>query len=190
MPEDAISVPCPSSDEEEKIRTRRAKKARVRSTSTGSPPPLSPSPAPTSPTASTTRSPGSKRKAATAEGTGPVKRTTRKKASAKAPESQSAERPKGMNLKRNPSMFGAELPQLPSSEPQPKTPVMAPLVLSAAPPILPDPPVRTLRRVRRLPPARRISFGSLIAPVGEDGHEADMEECDEEHGLGSAFQLR
>ncbi|KAJ6513098.1 hypothetical protein C8R45DRAFT_1088178 [Mycena sanguinolenta] len=187
MPEDDITVPYPSSDEEEKIRTRRAKKARVRSSSS-SPPPLSPSPVP-----SPTTSPGSSKrtpKAATAEGAGPVKRTTRKKASAKASESQSAERPKGMNLKRNPSMFGAELPQLPPSDPQPKTPVMAPLILSAAPPILPEPPVRTLRRVRRLPPARRISFGSLIAPVGEDGHEADMEECDEERGLGSAFQLR
>ncbi|KAJ7261832.1 hypothetical protein B0H12DRAFT_1069432 [Mycena haematopus] len=203
MSEDDITVPCPSSDEEEKIRTRRAKKARMRSPSTSSPP-LTPSPAP-SPPSSAKRSPGSSGttpKTVIGEEAGPLKRTTRKKASVKAPGSQSVadlptklgrERPKGMNAKRNPSMFGAELPRLPSSVQQPETPVTAPLLLSAAPPFAPEQPeekVRTLRRVRRLPPARRISFGSLIPPVGEDGHEADMEECDEEGGLGSAFQLR
>jgi transcription factor SPN1 len=96
-----------------------------------------------------------------------------------------------MNVKRNPSMFGAELPRLPSSQ-QPETPVTTSSSLSAAPLLVlqPTEKVKTLRRVRRLPPARRISFGSLIPPVGEDGHEADMEEGEEEGGLGSAFQLR
>jgi hypothetical protein len=66
-------------------------------------------------------------------------------------------------------------------------------VLAAAPLLSPPAPekVKTLRRVRRLPAARRISFGSLIAPVGEDPHDADMEDDPEERqGLGSAFQLR
>jgi transcription factor SPN1 len=98
-----------------------------------------------------------------------------------------------MNVKRNPSMFGAELPRLSAPAQQPATPVTTPLVLSSAAPLLvpqATEKVKTLRRVRRLPPARRISFGSLIAPVGEDGHEADMEECEDERSLGSAFQLR
>ncbi|KAJ7744320.1 hypothetical protein B0H14DRAFT_3117509 [Mycena olivaceomarginata] len=198
------TAPYPSSDEEEKFRSRRAKKARVRSPSISSPPPLSPSPE-ASPISSATRSPSSSRdtpKAVSPEAPGPVKRTTRKKASTRASEPQSVtdlstklsrERPKGMNIKRNPSMFGAELPRLSASAQQPGTPVTTPLVLSSAAPLLVPQAmekVKTLRRVRRLPPARRISFGSLIAPVGEDGHEADMEECEDERSLGSAFQLR
>lgn len=198
-----ITAPYPSSDEEEKLRTRRAKKPRMRSTSTSiSPPPLSPSPEPPSP-ASATRSPTVSRstaKAASPKAAGPSKRTTKKKASVKAPELQAvvdlskldSERPKGMTIKRNPSMFGAELPRLHSAS---ATPVTTLPFLSAAPLLAPQPTqpaerVKTLRRVRRLPPARRISFGSLIPPVGEDGHEADMEECEEDNGLGSAFQLR
>ncbi|KAJ7170832.1 hypothetical protein C8R43DRAFT_944669 [Mycena crocata] len=200
-----ISVPYPSSDEEEKLRTRRAKKPRMRSesTSTSSPPP-SPSTAPSSPASSTARSPvATKARAKTSvctEEPAPLKRTTKSKTTVKGSETQavanlpkpSRERPKGMNVKRNPSMFGAELPRLPSSVQQPETPVTAPSLLSAAPLLAPAPPekVKTLRRVRRLPPARRISFGSLIPPVGEDGHEADMEECEDERSLGSAFQLR
>ncbi|KAJ7364174.1 hypothetical protein DFH08DRAFT_267798 [Mycena albidolilacea] len=200
MPGDDITAPYPSSDEEEKFRSRRAKKARVRSPSISSPPPLSPSPE-ASPISPAARSPSSSRdtpKTMSPEAPGPVKRTTRKKASTRASEPQSVtdlstklsrERPKGMNVKRNPSMFGAELPRLSA----PATPVTTPLVLSSAAPLLVPQAmekVKTLRRVRRLAPARRISFGSLIAPVGEDGHEADMEECEDERSLGSAFQLR
>ncbi|KAJ7773426.1 hypothetical protein B0H16DRAFT_1660461 [Mycena metata] len=193
-----ITVPEPSSDEEEKIRTRRAKKPRMRSESTStSSPPMSPSPAP-SPSSSATRSPVAVRATAAP---GHSKRTTKSKASVKAPEAQAVanalepgrERPKRMDAKRNPSMFGAELPRLPSTLQHPETPPTSPTLLSAAPLLAPKATekVKTLRRVRRLPPARRISFGSLIAPVGEDGHEADMEElCEDEGGLGSAFQLR
>ncbi|KAJ6531930.1 hypothetical protein B0H19DRAFT_1214212 [Mycena capillaripes] len=204
MPEGTLDITAPyaSSDEEEKIRTRRAKKPRMRSTSTStSSPPLSPSPEPSP--LSATYSPTVSRstaKAASPEAAGSSKRTTKKKASAKAPESQAVvdltkigrERPKGMNIKRNPSMFGAELPRLSSASQPPATPVTTLPFLSAAPLLAPQSTekVKTLRRVRRLPPARRISFGSLTAPVGEDGHEADMEECEEENGLGSAFQLR
>jgi hypothetical protein len=54
-----------------------------------------------------------------------------------------------------------------------------------------SPKVKTLRRVRRLAPARRISFSSLVPP-GEDA-DADGEGDGEEKGgrieLGSAFQL-
>ncbi|KAJ7030375.1 hypothetical protein C8F04DRAFT_1113429 [Mycena alexandri] len=192
-----ISVPEPSSDEEEKMRTRRAKKPRMRSESMStSSPPMSPSPAP-SPSSSTTRSPIALRATASPAS----KRNIKSKASVKAPETQAvanapepgSERPKRMNAKRNPSMFGAELPRLPSTLQHPETPATSPTLLSAAPLLAPKATekVKTLRRVRRLPPARRISFGSLIPPVGEDGHEADMEElCEEEGGLGSAFQLR
>ncbi|KAJ7455327.1 hypothetical protein B0H11DRAFT_1739813 [Mycena galericulata] len=193
--DDGLIVPCPSSDEEEKIRTRRAKKPRMRSTSTsisaGSPPP---SPTPSSPPSSATRSPISARPKTKAcpEEPGLSKRTTKSRANvSQAPvdlPKSGRERPRGMNIKRNPSMFGAELPRLPASMQGPETPAVTP-ALSAAPLLAPaaTEKVKTLRRVRRLPPARRISFGSLIPPVGEDGHEADMEE---ERGLGSAFQLR
>ncbi|KAJ6507998.1 hypothetical protein C8R47DRAFT_1065979 [Mycena vitilis] len=185
-----ITAPYPSSDEEEKIRTRRAKKQRTRSVTT---PPQSPSPGPSP----SPRSPVLTRSTAKAASPEEPKRATQKKGSVKAADVAESpkvgrERPKAMNIKRNPSMFGAELPRLPSSH-MPETPLAAPPpFLSSAPLLVPQTgeKVKTLRRVRRLPPARRISFGSLIAPVGEDGHDADMEECDEESGLGSAFQLR
>ncbi|PPQ76238.1 hypothetical protein CVT26_008146, partial [Gymnopilus dilepis] len=178
-------------------------------------------------------------------------------------------RPAPMNLQRNPSMFGAELPHLRNSNsnananamsvdspvhcqaptttfipslapshahvhahsptksrlPTPRVPALSPslalapaldLPTSPPPPLSPAPTllsspsspcpsspstqrVRTLRRVRRLGgggPARRISFGSLVAP----GEEADAE-GEGEGGmsmvgvsssprcLGSAFQL-
>ncbi|KAJ7650136.1 hypothetical protein FB45DRAFT_1017539 [Roridomyces roridus] len=188
MPTDAdITIPCPSSDEEEKIRTRRAKKPRTRTTSVSSPPPRSPTPS--SPSSAATASPRSK--TASPEEARP-KRSSKK--TRDGADLSKAVGPKRMNLKRNPSMFGDELPQLsPSPLPRPVTPTYS-LGPSAAPLLQPQTPdkVKTLRRVRRLPAARRISFGSLIAPVGEDGHEADMEECDDEHhhGLASAFQLR
>jgi len=113
-----------------------------------------------------------------------------------------ARRPR-MNLQRNPSMFGPELPHNlsppPSACPQP-----APAHLLAQIPAMgahPPPPThsprtpctqRTLRRVRPIPSraARRISFSSL----GEN--ELVCEPVDIVpseglgNGLGSAFQLR
>lgn len=107
-------------------------------------------------------------------------------------------------------MFGAELPHLcnPSNTPavvspspssgnasKAQVPPPATAILTRSPssiPASPTPPstqkVKTLRRVRRLAPARRISFGSLVAP----GDEADGEgegEHEEKLALGSAFQL-
>ncbi|KAF7312439.1 hypothetical protein MIND_00257400 [Mycena indigotica] len=162
----------PSSDEEEKDRTRRAKKPRVRSDSATTPP-LSPSPGP-----SPTPSPAATKSGKSA---GPSKRKTA--ASVRSSESTG---PSKSTRQRTSSMFGPELAPIVACE-APTTPL-----LSAAPLLQAPGPekVKTLRRVRRLPAARRISFGSLIAPVGENGHEADMEERDEEHALGSAFQLR
>lgn len=125
-------------------------------------------------------------------------------------------RPTAMNLQRNPSMFGAELPrQAASSAPEPprsraptspaqlgrlSSPTKTSGTIPGTPTAPPSTPqkVKTLRRVRRLAPARRISFGSLAAP----GEEADAEAEEEEWSirrerqrqrdlgqLGSAFQL-
>lgn len=101
-------------------------------------------------------------------------------------------------------MFGAELPHLRSppnvvmaSPPRVPSKVRSPspAVLAPAAPVPLSPAaslkVKTLRRVRRLAPGRRISFGSLLAP-GEDA-DADGEGEGEESGargcLGSAFQM-
>jgi hypothetical protein len=106
-----------------------------------------------------------------------------------------------MNLQRNPSMFG---PELPHRSPPTTSPHVAPAHLSVQIPAMgahPPPPThpprtpctqRTLRRMRPIPSraARRISFSSLgendmisepveIIPSGGLGH-----------GLDSAFQLR
>ncbi|KAJ3922130.1 hypothetical protein F5877DRAFT_34507 [Lentinula edodes] len=66
-----------------------------------------------------------------------------------------------------------------------------PASISAVVPTQPlgRPPRKTLRRVKRLAPSRKISFGSLVAPNGND---TDVEEDDKggQHPkLGSAFQL-
>ncbi|CAK5269454.1 unnamed protein product [Mycena citricolor] len=165
-----LSIPDPSSDDEEKMRSRRAKRARVRK-SGGTEPPLSPSPAPSSPAMS-------EAKASSRASVQKQQSDTRVRSTA--------------TVKRGIHVFGPELPRLatPAAEPQAQ-------LLSAAP-ILASPTssaerVKTLRRAKRLPAARRISFGSLIAPLGEDMHEADHEDSDEMRfgpGLGSAFQLR
>ncbi|KAF8150662.1 hypothetical protein B0H34DRAFT_678454 [Crassisporium funariophilum] len=112
-----------------------------------------------------------------------------------------------MNLQRNPSMFGAELPHLVNSahsasaaaaagvrSPPPRgasvvrspppPPTARAMAMVVSPPAAvgkerkesapqtqsPSPKVKTLRRVRRLAPARRISFGSLVP-----GDEADAD---------------
>jgi transcription factor SPN1 len=126
-------------------------------------------------------------------------------------------RPGAMNLQRNPSIFGAELPHLrsttiasPPQSPRARiptssaarpvpTPTTSPVQkLSMSPEIGPATPPKgkTLRRVQRLALGRRISFGSLVAPEDADA------ESDDEDGryferlrqrelgqLGSAFQL-
>ncbi|KAF7327910.1 hypothetical protein MKEN_00371000 [Mycena kentingensis (nom. inval.)] len=183
-----VNASCPSSDEEEKVRTRLAKKPRVRNDSAAMPP-MSPSPAPSTPTSSATRSPETTRLTIpkSPSVSGPGKRT-KKTGANKAPES--VDPPARKTLISSPSMFGAELlPLLPLQA----APMMTPVV-SSAPLLAPPAPcaekVKTLRRVRRLPAARRISFGSLVPPVGENVPMADVQYDQCIHPLGSAFQLR
>lgn len=108
-----------------------------------------------------------------------------------------------MNLQRNPSIFGPELPHNPSPPPTACQPANAYLLeqipaMGAHPPPPPTHPPRTpctqrtLRRVRPLPSraARRISFSSL----GENDLVCEPVDIIPSeslgNGLGSAFQLR
>ncbi|KAA1467619.1 hypothetical protein DENSPDRAFT_856788 [Dentipellis sp. KUC8613] len=88
--------------------------------------------------------------------------------------------------RRNPSMFGAELPQLQPQHEQPLLRVQIPAIQPQA--VCPRTPPRTLRRVRPLRSARRISFSSN--PMAT----LDSEPVDivpgAGLGLGDAFQLR
>lgn len=83
----------------------------------------------------------------------------------------------------------------PSKRPRSPSPVgapLSPLALSPAAPTVPDTPMspspklKTLRRVKRLGPGRRISFGSMLGGGNDEGSSAmgDQRSC-----LGSAFQL-
>ncbi|KAF8899928.1 hypothetical protein CPB84DRAFT_1680801, partial [Gymnopilus junonius] len=260
-----LSGSYPSSDEEEKARTTRAKKIKTKigapavSSPVASEPPSSEPPSPARQGSDTTPSspivpiakapvPPAKDKmmspkSKSAPEHGKVKSSPKALKSTKADkdkDSSSRPRPAPMNLQRNPSMFGAELPHLrnnntggldlplaPSSTfipapivtkarlpslshshsrvaPVPAlTPSMdvdmssSPPPLSPAPSLSPSSPttqrVRTLRRVRRLAPARRISFSSLVAPGDEadaDGEgEMTLSSGNGKGCLGSAFQL-
>ncbi|KAK7463501.1 hypothetical protein VKT23_006849 [Stygiomarasmius scandens] len=165
--------PCPSSDEEEKSRNKKKRRAEKGSSVAASSP--SKTKKKSSTKTSETKSPLKLRAAP------PVLASIRP-----VPETSESSRPRAprMNLQRNPSMFGEELPHLH---------IPAASSTSAVPPT-PRPSdgvetprtVKTLRRVKHLRvPSRRISFGSLRAPPGED---ADIEE-EGEQTLGSAFQL-
>ncbi|KAF9000684.1 hypothetical protein BDQ17DRAFT_1391226 [Cyathus striatus] len=225
---DNSTVSCPSSDEEEKLRSQNAKKARTKPRMT-TPPPSSPSVGTSPPS-----SPGElqspppikekskpKKKSVSKEGglMSSKSSATSKSNMIKEGDNKHFLKPREnttkMNLQRNPSIFGAELPQLqsPPSSPVQKTRFPPPVVLSpaasialaASPAMSLSPPdsvasgppptqkVKTLRRVRRLAPARRISFGSLVVP--SDGADGDHEGDDEaavtsgRNCLGSAFQL-
>lgn len=254
----------PSSDEEEKARSRNAKKARVKTVpktaSTPSPPSskkkhASPAPPPVpekdkkpvlrgQPSqldisqilSSPPPSSFNKRKVAKVEGALGSKTST----------TAAPKRPAPMNLQRNPSIFGPELPPVSPKSPPPVTkstrtttatvpgtphsptaarprgahnasilasslarsPSPSPLSPASAlacalsPTALmvaPDSPTspasvvspqsqkaKTLRRVRRFVPARRISFGSMRTTSDDMdlGNEVEERSC-----LGSAFQL-
>ncbi|KAF7773355.1 hypothetical protein Agabi119p4_5522 [Agaricus bisporus var. burnettii] len=93
-----------------------------------------------------------------------------------------------------PSVVGAPRALKSAFTPLPESPMAKSTLLSPAADITAtplSPKVKTLRRVRRLAPARRISFSSLVPP-GEEA-DADGEGDGEEKGgrieLGSAFQL-
>jgi transcription factor SPN1 len=199
----------PSSDEEEKIRSKGAKKMKVKEPASADKKMKPKSKEPASPD----------RKVKAANSRSPKLASLSKEASADAAVSAKGTkrvRPGAMNLQRNPSMFGAELPHLrsppvvsPPQSPRARVPtspaarpglITSPVLqkLSASPDMGPVTPHKgkTLRRVQRLALGRRISFGSLIGP----GEDADAE-SDEEDGcferlrqrelgqLGSAFQL-
>lgn len=262
----------PSSDEEEKARTRNAKKARVKSTSktTSSNPknrPASPAPPPVPEKDDKPVAPAEPELDIAQLLASPPPSSFNKKKMAKvegASKKVAPKRPAPMNLQRNPSMFGPELPVIePASPPPPvptkstmatgtRTPPRSPIVAKprarthsifagssaaaaaaslrairspsptlplspsplspasalacalsptahlvapdtpASPSVMMSPPVgsrvkKTLKRVRRLVPGRRISFGSMRA-VSEDAEGAD-EDGVEKTCLGSAFQL-
>ncbi|KAG7089459.1 hypothetical protein E1B28_011144 [Marasmius oreades] len=189
--------PCPSSDEEEKVRDKQAKKPRV---------------------------PGSKNinRAVpqqdsletdikkTNKGVSKLLNCTDKGSKKKKPSSSSSMIPESstnggtrprMNLQRNPSIFGEELPHLHIPSTSTSRALVEPVQHAARSPSTPTPcadtpevvptdpqrKVKTLRRVKRLAPSRKISFGSLVPPAGEDVIEEDNE--DNGKMLGSAFQL-
>ena len=230
----------PSSDEEEKIRTTRAKKMKTKADNVVPTTPRSSSPPPSStPSCSGSdtvpSTPAAKAPALPAKDKVSLKAKSTKVAAGREQESKTSQsptptnrpsnktnekkksRPLAMNLQRNPSMLGPELPHLHnttkyvSSAPAyggtvtpTKTRSPSPVVLAVPPPVVgtipvhdvpqsPTPPkVKTLRRVRRLPPARRISFGSL-APGDEADADGEGEAREASPGLsgclGSAFQL-
>ena len=261
----------PSSDEEEKIRTTRAKKIKTKTGAVASVVPTSSSPpsstpssprgpdtVPSTPAAKTPTSPV-KDRASKPKSTKVVADREERSRTPKSPtptnrpsnkidvsKKEKESRPLAMNLQRNPSMLGPELPHLCSTKEkkESRSPMMnlqrnpsvlapelprlrntakhlsstpyggtvtptrirspSPAVLTAPPPVVatiqvlnvPESPtpskVKTLRRVRRLAPARRISFGSLI-PGGEADADGEGEAREASRGLSgcldSAFQL-
>lgn len=218
---DVDGAACHSSDEEEKTRSMLAKKPRTKHR------------APTSPTSSRSAvTPASLSVSATPIAQPLKPRNVSKSKVATIPDDGScvnklsktsavptaikSEKPR-RNHKRNPSMFGAELPNiqhhptqarlaeplltLSSSSPptQPSSPVSPSLtcstVLTSPEPLSPSPTqTRTLRRVRRvdLGVGRKISFGNLAKCVEEDEIQKASAPAHPREGtnmLGSAFQL-
>ncbi|KAG6842363.1 hypothetical protein C0991_010653 [Blastosporella zonata] len=218
----------PSSDEEEKIRAKGAKKMRVKdsglapaaSLNTGTPPRTSPSVA--SPKRTKTKAPLTAppclpcKSLATPKSPKPKKRSTGEAPSnpetkprlsgQSATAKEARKRPvPPMNLKRNPSMFGADLPhRLPSEPLSPRLQASPSPTLNgraatgvASPDASPRKP-KTLRRVQRVTLGRRISFTNLAAPTEEaDADDEDASGLHQERRrqrelgqLGSAFQLQ
>ncbi|KAJ3720787.1 hypothetical protein DFJ43DRAFT_712732 [Lentinula guzmanii] len=191
--------PCPSSDEEEKLRSNQTKKAK------GSGAKTSKNPVGTVSPDSPSSDQGKAKKRVKAKDTSRsetmptssrLKSPPQLSASAAVPLQSLARPGPRMNLQRNPSIFGEELPHLhipvaPSHHvPSTFSSFSHPVPPDTDTPSRPaDPPRKTLRRVKRLPPSRKISFGSLIAP---NSNETDVEEEDaggQRPKLGSAFQL-
>ncbi|KAG6851121.1 hypothetical protein H0H93_001001 [Arthromyces matolae] len=218
----------PSSDEEEKFRTRGAKKLKIKDTCTGNValPPNTPSPSvspkktrvtkvlpitappclsqyktlpivsPKSPT------PKPKKGRGISNDLAPANLPANTEGKSAVTTKEGVRKPRGvpMSLKRNPSMFGAELPHLAStmSSAGPElcgvgtstvrmAPEFSPLATRTQMQALPSPkpaPLllspalqrpKTLRRVHRVALGRRISFESLQVP-GEDADAEGEEE--------------
>lgn len=171
-----------SSDEEEKSRSRSAKKPRTKPVKSS--PPVIPHGV-SSPTPRGQKSRGKAQQSSATKAATPDSPTPKRSKSSKTA------------LKRS---LDKDLPLLPKlqidiSAPEPMfiTPVGSPKAASRpldGPPAIVEPRViRTLRRVGRMAPSRRISFGSLAAPQA-NGNETDFEGDDDSESLGSAFQLR
>lgn len=211
---------CASSDDEEKVRVERAKKQRTRTSATSVPAgtlqPLSSPPSlsklvPSTPVLreSFAQNAGSKKSCASSANM-KLLNQSELVASPRIPPKKLP-----MNLQRNPSIFGEELPQttlmspnhtMQSSATPPATPFTpashpnsptstTPLLSSAQPSPSPDEMRRkTLRRVRRMGTGRRISFGSLLPVAGNDNVgdnivNVDAESSNKKISLGSAFQM-
>ncbi|KAF9052474.1 hypothetical protein BDZ89DRAFT_1032524 [Hymenopellis radicata] len=178
------NIPYPSSDEEEKLRTKQAKKVK---TKTGSVP--SPSASASPEAKQKTPKKCRERKESAKSHTASFKVSDQSPSPSTLGVGKSPSRQR-MNLQRNPSMFGAELPQLHSAS----SPAEIPTSYEPPSTVAPASPKKTptLRRVKRmgLAPSRRISFGSLVPPQSVSGHEADVEDDDGDRGLASAFQMK
>ncbi|KAJ3814109.1 hypothetical protein EV368DRAFT_74278 [Lentinula lateritia] len=188
--------PCPSSDEEEKLRNNQAKKVK----GPGGKASRSPA-APLPPDSPSSDQGKAKKRTKAKDAVYSESKATSSRLKSPPPASISAvvpTQPLGhpgpqMNLQHS-SIFGEELPHLhiPAAPSRP-IPSTSSSSSNQRPPATPGqpagPPRKTLRRVKRLAPSRKISFGSLVAPNGND---TDFEEDDKgaQHPkLGSAFQL-
>lgn len=188
----------PSSDEEEKARSRSAKKARTKS---GSPPPLQQAPKEASKGTVCTEKKATRHvKPSSNSSNVPTGSKSSKAGDATSVGLGRLGKPVRMDPQRNPSIFGEELPHLhiPSSNSQGPALGSSTVGIMHSSRPLPDVPtanpptarVRTLRRVKRIQaPSRRISFGSLAAPISGEDADVEGEEGDEVE-LGSAFQLQ
>ncbi|KAG6855770.1 hypothetical protein H0H87_010979 [Tephrocybe sp. NHM501043] len=234
--EDNNASAYPSSDEEEKVRAKGTKKMRVKdsglapaiSLNTGTPPNTPPPVAspkrartkvPTTvppclpckslalPQSLKSPTPKPKKRSIVPRDVPPPECKTGHGGQSAAATKEVRKRPGApMNLIRNPSMFGAELPHLLSSVVEPLCPrLQASPALSgqsleqarlASPDTSPQRP-KTLRRVQRVTLGRRISFSSLATPVEDvdaddenaSGLRRERQRQRELGQLGSAFQL-
>ncbi|KAH9846659.1 hypothetical protein C2E23DRAFT_743498 [Lenzites betulinus] len=194
---DSMSVDCSnrsdvtSSDEEEKLRSKRAKKPRVKASSPTPPPVTSPI---TSPEKKSLRR--STRVIVKTPSTGsstPVKDTARRSPRAK------------INLQRNPSMFGPELPPIATQSPRLMSPAVSPTKSrtthrSPAAPTPASPSVRGSPMVTKTPssrkPSRRakgpsLTTGQIGRKISFGGPSGAGENASPGVGLGleGAFQM-
>ena len=216
---------CASSDDEEKVRAERTKKQRTKTGAASVPinspagtlPPLSSPPSPSKLVPSTpvlresfAQNAGSKKSRANTSANMKLLNQSELSQNVASPIPQ---KKLPMNLQRNPSIFGDELPlmspnhTMQSSTTPPATPAtpashpnsptsITPLLSSAQPSPSPGEIRRkTLRRVRRMGTGRRISFGSLLPVTGNDNAggdniiNIDTESSNKKISLGSAFQM-
>ncbi|KAF5391487.1 hypothetical protein D9757_002430 [Collybiopsis confluens] len=183
--------PCPSSDEEEQQRNKQAKKVKGMGGKVTKTSPSSSGLAGESSGSKAKKRSKTTKDATCTEGRAASSRTrpsTATSLSSFAPPAPTLPIQR-MNLQRTPSIFGEELPHLhipAAASIRVASASSSTQVPSAA---TPAPPRKTLRRVKRLAPSRRISFGSLVPPAGE-ATDIEGDDGERQHPkLGSAFQL-